>query len=177
MNQTIQDIISRRSCRKFTDQMPSQDDLNLICEAGSYAASGHNTQCPIILAVTNKELIARMSKLNAQVWNVDFDPFYGAPVVLVVLADRSMSHTPVEDGSLVIGNMLLAAHSLGLGACWINQLRWLQDNPVILAYLHSLGMKDDEWVFGSVSLGYPDMPDGLPNRNITQIKGNEVTYV
>lgn len=86
MNQTIQDILTRRSVRKFTSKMPSRQDIETICRAGSFAPSGHNTQCPIILAITNKELIARMSKLNAQVWNVDFDPFYGAPVVLVVLA-------------------------------------------------------------------------------------------
>lgn len=162
MNQTIQDIISRRSCRKFTDQMPSQDDLNLICEAGSYAASGHNTQCPIILAVTNKELIDRMSKLNAQVWNVDFDPFYGAPVVLVVLADRSISHTPVEDGSLVIGNMLLAAHSLGLGACWINRAREVFEMPEGKQILAQLGIEGDYIGVGNCIVGCPVYPPRPP---------------
>ena len=73
--------------------------------------------------------------------------------------------------------MLLAANALDLGACWINQLRWLNDNPVLQAYLQELGLKEGERVYGSVSLGYPDTPDGLPNRNITSIKGNEVTYI
>ncbi len=162
MNQTIQTIISRRSCRKFTDQMPSREDLALICEAGSYASTGHNTQCPIILAVTNKELIARMSRLNAQVWNVDFDPFYGAPAVLVVLADRSVSHTPVEDGSLVIGNMLLAAHSLGLGACWINRAREVFEMPEGKQILAELGVEGDYIGVGNCIVGCPQYPPRPP---------------
>lgn len=158
MNQTIQDILTRRSVRKFTDQMPSRQDIETICRAGSYAPSGHNTQCPIILAVTNKELIARMSKLNAQVWNVDFDPFYGAPVVLLVLADKSISHSPVEDGSLVIGNMLLAAHALGLGACWINRAMEVFEMPEGKAILSELGIVGDYIGVGNCIVGCPKYP-------------------
>lgn len=166
MNPTINDILTRRSCRKFTDEMPSQEDLELICQAGAHAASGHNTQCPIILAVTNKELIARMSKLNQEVWKVDFDPFYGAPVVLVVLADQSISHTPVEDGSLVIGNMLLAAHSLGLGACWINRAREVFEMPEGKAILAELGVEGDYIGVGNCIVGcrvYPPRP-AIPRK-------------
>ena len=109
MNPTIQDLMTRRSVRAYTQEMPSKEDINTICQAGLYAATGMGTQSPIILAVTNKTLRDRMSRLNAQVMGTDTDPFYGAPVVLVVLVDIDTALTPVEDGSLMMGNMLNAA--------------------------------------------------------------------
>ena len=120
MNQTIHDLTTRRSVRAYTNQMPSDEDIETICKAGSYAPSGHGTQCPIVLAVTNKAMRDRMSRLNAQVMGTDSDPFYGAPVVLVVLVDMDTGLTPIEDGCLAMGNMLNAAHALGLASCWIN---------------------------------------------------------
>ena len=101
---------------------------------------------------------------------------YNAPV-LIVVANQENYGNNMADVSCALENMLLAANALDLGACWINQLRWLNDNPVLQAYLQELGLKEGERVYGSVSLGYPDTPDGLPNRNITSIKGNEVTYI
>ena len=94
-----------------------------------------------------------------------------------MVANQENYGNNMADVSCALENMLLAANALDLGACWINQLRWLNDNPVLLAYLQELGLKEGERVYGSMSLGYPDMPDGLPNRNITSIKGNEVTYI
>ena len=123
MNQTIHDLTTRRSVRAYTNQMPSNEDIETICKAGSYAPSGHGTQCPIVLAVTNKAMRDRMSRLNAQVMGTDSDPFYGAPVVLVVLVDMDSGLTPIEDGCLAMGNMLNAAHALGLASCWINRAR------------------------------------------------------
>ena len=114
MNEIIKAIEERRSIRKFQPTMPAKDDLAQIVEAGLYAASGMGRQSAIIVAVTNKELRDQLAKTNAEIMGKpDFDPFYGAPAILIVLADKSC-RTAIYDGSLVMGNMMLAAHSLGL---------------------------------------------------------------
>ena len=118
MNTTMQDLLTRRSVRSYTDQVPSREVIEKICEAGTYAPTGMNRQAPIIIAVTNREVRDRLSKLNAAVFGPDndSDPFYGAPVVLVVLADTTAAMTWKEDGSLVMGNLLNAAHAKVLGS-------------------------------------------------------------
>ena len=110
MNEIITAIRDRRSCRKFKADMPSSADLDQIVEAGLYAASGRGRQASIVLKVTNKELRDRLSAMNARIWGKpgDIDPFFGAPAILVVLADRTVP-TYVYDGSLTMGNMMLAA--------------------------------------------------------------------
>lgn len=158
MNQTIQDLMTRRSVRGYSAKMPSHEDLETICRAGTFAPTGKNTQCPLILAVTNKELRDRMSRLNAQVMGVDSDPFYGAPAVLVVLADKASGLTPVEDGSLVMGNMLNAAHALGLGSCWINRAREVFAMEEGKAILRELGIEGDYIGIGNCVVGYPAVP-------------------
>lgn len=162
MNPTIETLLTRTSCRAYTSQMPSRADLETICQAGTYAPTGKNTQCPIIIAVTNKELRDRMSRLNAQVMGTDADPFYGAPAVLVVLADRSTGLTPVEDGSLVLGNMLNAAHALGYGACWINRAREVFNTPEGKAILNELGLQGDYLGIGNCIVGYRATPATPP---------------
>ena len=121
MNETLKLIKERRSVKSYKPDMVPKDVLEQIIEAGTYAASGMNRQSPIIVAVTNKELRDKISAMNAAVMGkgADFDPFYGAPVILIVLADKSMP-TYVCDGSLVIGNMMLAAKSLGASSCWVH---------------------------------------------------------
>lgn len=163
MNPAIQNLMTRRSVRGYTSQMPSVEDIQTICEAGTYAPSGKSTQCPIILAVTNREMRDRMSRLNAQVLGTpDSDPFYGAPVVLVVLVDRKTGLTPVEDGCLVMGNMLNAAHALGLGSCWINRARQVFDSEEGKSILKELGIEGDYLGIGNCVVGYAAQPEPQP---------------
>jgi len=119
-NQIISAIVSRRSCRAYTAERVSADELNAVVEAGLFAASGGGAQSAKFVVVTNKDIRDTLSKLNAGIMKTDSDPFYGAPEVIAVLADSSV-RTYVEDGSLAIGNMMLAASSLGLGSCWIHR--------------------------------------------------------
>ena len=123
MNETIKSIVSRRSIRKYKNDMIPKEVIEEIVEAGMYAPTGMNTQSPIILAVTNKDMRDKLSKMNAKVMgNEGVDPFYGAPVVLVVLVDKK-GVTSIYDGSLVMGNLMNAAHSLGVGSCWIHRAK------------------------------------------------------
>ena len=155
MNQVIQAMKERRSIRAYTDEMPSREQIDQVVEAGLWAASGMNTQGPIIVAVTNRELRDRLSRMNAEVMGAtDRDPFYGAPVVLVVLAPQD-ARNRVYDGSLVMGNLMLAAHALGLGSCWIHRAREEFDTPEGKAILSDLGIEGDYEGIGHCILGYP----------------------
>lgn len=124
MNEIIKAMQERRSIRKFKAQMPKKEDLEQIVQAGLYAASGKNQQAAMVLAITNKEMRDKLAQANCKIggWNEGFDPFYGAPVVLVVLANKAQ-FTHIYDGSLVMGNMMLAAHALGLGSIWIHRAK------------------------------------------------------
>lgn len=114
MNEAMNNLLTRRSCRKYKPDMLPQEVLDEILRAGTYAASGHGTQNPIMIAVTDKEMRDKLSKLNAKIFGKpDIDPFYGAPVVVIVLADKKYP-TYVYDGSLAMGNLMLAAHALGI---------------------------------------------------------------
>lgn len=150
-------LLTRRSVRAYKDMPVDKEVLDKILEAGTYAATGRNLQAPIILAVTNKEVRDRLSALNASVMGVNTDPFYGAPAVLVVLADRSV-RTHVYDGSLVMGNMMLAAHVLGVGSCWIHRAKEVFDMPEGKEILASLGIEGDYEGVGNLIVGYPDAP-------------------
>ena len=123
MSDLIQEMITRRSVRKYKPDMIPKETIDKIIEAGLYAPSGMGRQPVIILAVTNKEVRDRLSKLNAGIMGADgTDPFYGAPVVLVVLADKKVP-TYLYDGSLVMANLMLAAHDQGIGSCWIHRAK------------------------------------------------------
>ena len=173
MNQTIHDLLTRRSVRAYTDRMPSKADIETICQAGLYAATGMGTQSPIILAVTNKTLRDRMSRLNAQVMGTDTDPFYGAPVILTVLVDADTALTPVEDGSLMMGNMLNAAHALGLASCWINRAREVFAGPEGKAILKELGIEGNYVGIGNCIVGYALNPEPQPKPR----KENRVRWI
>lgn len=121
MNEIIKAMETRRSIRGYKKDMVPEELIAEVVEAGTYAATGMGRQSPIILAVTNKEVRDRLSKVS-EIMGTTRDPFYGAPVVLVVLADKSRP-TYLYDGSLVMGNLMLAAHSLGLGSCWIHRAK------------------------------------------------------
>ena len=120
MNEVINTIKERRSIRSFRNEQITEEQIDTILEAGSYAPSGMGQQATMMVAVQDPEVIAQMSGLNAQVMGMDIDPFYGAPTVVVVFADSSRL-TYVEDGSLVIGSMMLAASSIGVDSCWIHR--------------------------------------------------------
>ena len=155
MNDVLKNIIDRRSIQKYKPDAVPAELIDKICEAGSYAANGRGLQAPIILAVTDKEMRDKLSKLNAAVMGADNDPFYGAPVVLVVLADKSVG-TYIYDGSLVIGNMMLAANSLGLGSCWIHRAKQVFESEEGKEILASLGIEGEWEGIGNCIIGYAD---------------------
>lgn len=141
MNDIIKAMETRRSIRGYKEDMVPEELIAEVVEAGTYAATGMGRQSPIILAVTNKEVRDRLSRVNAEIMGTTGDPFYGAPVVLVVLADKSRP-TYLYDGSLVMGNLMLAAHSLGLGSCWIHRAKETFEREEEKAILKELGI---EW--------------------------------
>lgn len=165
INTTMEDLLTRRSVRQYTNEVPPMEVIEEICKAGTYAATGMNRQSPIIIAVTNREMRDRMSQLNAQVMGREGDPFYGAPVVLVVLADKNV-HTYVEDGSLVMGNLMLAAHAKGLGSCWIHRAKEVFESEEGKQILAELGIEGDYVGVGNCILGYVDgdYPEAKPRK-------------
>lgn len=159
MNEAMQNLLTRRSCRKYKPDMVPQNVLDEILNAGTYAATGHGNQSPIMIAVTNKELRDKLSKLNAKIFGKpDFDPFYGAPVVVIVLADKKFP-TYVYDGSLVMGNLMLAAHANGIASCWIHRAKEEFELPEGKALLKELGIEGDYEGIGHCILGYADCPE------------------
>lgn len=173
MSEVLTKIQTRRSIRSYKSDMIPKEILEKIITAGIYAASGMNKQTPIIVAVTNKEVRDRLSKANAEVMGAEGkDPFYGAPVILVVLA-RKEGRTYVEDGSLTLGNLMLAAHELGVGSCWIHRAKEVFEQPEWQAWLKDLGIAEECVGVGHCALGYVDgeYPEAQPRKE------NRVYYV
>ena len=158
-------MLSRRSVKKYTDKEVPKEIIDKVIEAGLAAASGRNLQAPIIVAVTNKEIRDKLSAANAAVMGASGDPFYNAPVVLVVLAEKR-AHTYVYDGSLALGNMMLAAHEAGIGSCWIHRAREVFEMPEWQAWLRSVGVSEEVEGIGHLVIGYPDgeMPAAKERR-------------
>ena len=158
---------TRRSVRKFKPDMPSHEALEKIIEAGLYAASGKGLQSSMIVAITDKTLRDRLMEMNRVIggWAEGFDPFFGAPAVLLVLADKS-SANHVYDGSLTMGNMMLAAHALGLGSCWINRAREEFDSDEGKEILRVLGIAGDWEGIGHCIVGISDgdLPEAKPRK-------------
>lgn len=190
-------MATRHSTRRFKQEPVDEEKLRQVIEAGRQAPSGKNKQQNHFLVVRDPDVLdtlarlvreefagmeitdengedignaIRLSKKGTYVFH------YHAPTLVIVANKRGYGNR-YADTACAIENMMLAANALDLGSCWINQLRWLKDNPVLLDYLCELGMQEDEQVFGSLSLGYPDTEDGLPNRKILPVRGNEVTYI
>ena len=155
MKSCMEVMLTRRSVKRYTSEMPSREDIEKILEAGLAAASGRNMQASVIVAVTNKEIRDRLSQDNAAVMGASADPFYNAPCVLVVLAEKS-AHTYVYDGSLTLGNMMLAAHELGLGSCWIHRAKEVMAKPDWQEWIKSLGLSGEYEGIGNLVVGYPD---------------------
>ena len=155
MKSCMEIMLTRRSVKKYLPDMPSREDIDKIIEAGLAAASGRNMQASVIVAVTNKEIRDRLSRANAAVMGVNADPFYNAPCVLVVLAEKT-AHTYVYDGSLTLGNMMLAAHELGLGSCWIHRAKEVMYQPEWVEWIKSLGLEGEYEGIGNLVVGYSD---------------------
>ena len=150
---TYETMLKRRSCKKYKSDMVSDELIDKVVNAGLYAASGKNRQASIIIAVTNREIRDELSLLNAKILGSDIDPFYNAPAVLVVLADRDIN-TYLYDGSLTMGNMMLAAEELGLGSCWIHRAKEMFDMEEGKALLKKLGIEGNFEGIGNLVLGY-----------------------
>lgn len=159
MNEVIKNMLTRRSVRSYKPDTLPKDVIYQIVEAGTYAPTGRGLQSPIIITVTNKSLRDRLSKINAKIMgkSEDFDPFYNAPVVLIVLADKSCP-TYIYDGSLVMENLMLSAHSLGVGSCWIHRAKETFETEEGKEILKSLGITGDYEGIGNCILGYPNEP-------------------
>lgn len=173
MNETIKVLETRRSCRNFdSSKMVDEETINAILEAGTYAASGMGRQSAIIIAVTNKEVRDQLSKENASVMGVNSDPFYGAPVILIVLANKDVP-TYMYDGSLVMGNLMNAAKSLGVDSIWIHRAKEEFESDFGKKMLADLGIEGNYEGIGHCALGYAASEIGAPAAR----KDNYVYYV
>ena len=163
MNETLNVLETRRSCRSFKPDMIKEDELKAIIKAGTYAATGMGKQSPIIIAVTNKELRDKISEKNREIggWQEGFDPFYGAPVILIVLASKSVP-TYLYDGSLVMGNLMNAAESLGVSSIWIHRAKEEFESDFGKDILKQLGIEGEFEGIGHCALGYASEPAKAP---------------
>ena len=194
---TYESIITRRSTRKNLDKEVSQELLEKIIETGRYAPSGGNSQSNHFLVIQNKQIIDHLVKMVERAFSQmeitenmyrslqnsinlskkgGYVFCYNAPVLIIVANKKDYGNNQA-DCALALENMMLEANELDLGSCYINQLKWLNEDQKILSYLQSLGMNEDERVYGSLIVGYPDTNDGKPLRKVLPRKGNEVTWL
>ena len=168
MNETLKVLESRRSCRSFKSDMIKEDELKAILKAGTYAATGMGKQSPIIIAITDKKLRDEIAEENRKigVWQEGFDPFYGAPVILVVLANKAVP-TYIYDCSLVMGNLMNAAESLGVGSIWIHRAKEEFESDFGKDILKKLGVEGEYEGIGHCALGYAAEParDAAPRKD------------
>lgn len=157
-NIVLKSLKERRSIRSYQDRQVDEESLQAILEAGTYAATGMNRQVPIIVCVQDKETIEQLRRMNAEIMgNPDSDPFYGAPTVLIVLCTKERP-TYVEDGSLVLGNLMNAAYSVGVDSCWIHRAKQEFESEEGKALLKKWGIEGDYVGIGHLILGYRDCP-------------------
>lgn len=165
-----EDLLTRRSVRKYSDRPVEDEKLDKVLTAGLYAPTGMNNQAPVLVAVRDKATRDKLSRMNAAVMGASGDPFYGAPCVIVVLSDPERM-TWVEDGSLVLGNLMNAAHSLGLGSCWIHRAKECFDTPEGKALLRAWGVPENYRGVGNCILGYAaEEPETKPRKSGRIIK-------
>ncbi|MCD8286015.1 MAG: nitroreductase family protein [Clostridia bacterium] len=165
-NEAIQNMLDRRSCRSFdSSRIISAEELDTILKAGTYAPTGRGSQSPIMVAIQDQALIKKLSRMNADIMGVPIDPFYGATTVIIVLADKNWP-THVYDGSLVMGNLLNAAASLGIGACWIHRAKEEFESDEGKALLKEWGIEGEYEGIGHCILGYPagPAPEAAPRK-------------
>ncbi len=166
MNETIKTLLERRSIRKFGPGQIKEEELNAILNAGMYAPSGANQQSALFVVIQDKETLKKLAAMNAAVLGKDFDPYYGAPTVILVFADTSKI-TPVEDASLALGNMFNAAASMGIGSCWVHRAKQMFETDEGKDLLRKWGITGDYIGVGSCILGYPDgkHPKAAPRKD------------
>ena len=165
MRETLKDLKTRRSIRAYKPEQITEEELNQVLEAGLYAPTGMGRQSPVMVVVQDPDMVKKLSAMNATVMGVSSDPFYGAPTVIVVLADSTIP-TYREDGSLVMGNLLNAAHAAGLGSCWIHRAREVFSSEEGKALLNEWGLDDRYEGIGHCILGYADgeYPEAKPRK-------------
>ena len=163
--ETLQSMKDRRSIKSYLPEQIKKEELDKVLEAGIYAANGRGLQSAKIVVVQDRETRDLLSRLNAQVMGTDIDPFYGAPTVLIVFAD-SESHTYLEDGSLVMGNLMLGAYAVGLGSCWIHRAKEVFEMPEGKALMKKWGLDAKYKGVGHCILGYikGDIPKAKPRK-------------
>lgn len=173
MSDVLEKMKTRRSIRKYKPDAVPQEVLDRIIEAGLYAASGMGRQSTVIIQVTKKELRDEIARKNCEISGCEtgFDPFYGAPAMLIVLAEKECG-TGVYDGSLVMGNLMLAAHELGVGSCWIHRAKEEFETEWGKQFLQSLGVSGEYEGIGHCALGYADGDIPEPSER----KENRVFY-
>lgn len=190
-------IKSRRSTRKFLEKQVPKDLLEQVVEAGRFAPSGGNCQSTHFMVITNPEVLDKLRDMvqNAfATWEIDENTYksivhsvttakkggyvfhYNAPALIVTINKKDYGNN-IADCSCALENMMLMANSLDLGSVWINQLKWLNEDPDIVAYLKTLGMAEDERVYGALAVGYPDTDDGMPVREPLNRHGNPITWI
>lgn len=152
-NDVLKAIRERRSIRRFKPEQVTDEELKTILEAGTWAPTGHGSQDPWIVAVQNEALRKRLTQLNAQIMGVSSDPYYGAPTLVLVFASKDNENN-YRDGSLVLGNMMLAAHSIGLASCWINREDKMFETTEGKQIMKELNLPDGLMGVGALSLGY-----------------------
>ena len=152
-NEVLKAIRERRSIRRFQNKQITDEELTAVLEAGTWAATGHGTQNPWIVAVQEPQLMQRLSAVNAEIMGVTSDPYYGAPTMVLVFASAD-NYNRERDGSLVLGNMMLAAHSIGLASCWINRVDEMFKRDDLQVLLKEWGLPEGLIGIGSLALGY-----------------------
>ncbi|WP_407425923.1 nitroreductase [Treponema sp.] len=173
MSDILQTLKERRSCRKYKAELIGQESLDKILEAGTFAASGMGKQSAIIIAITNKEIRDKISELNARVMGrTGFDPFYGAPEIIVVLANKACP-TYIYDGSLVTGNMMNEAESLDVATCWIHRAKEVFESDEGKELLKQWGIEGDYEGVANLAVGFADAPKNAPAPR----KENYIYYV
>ena len=190
-------IKTRRSTRSYSPREVSREDLDMVLEAGRYAPSGGNNQTTHLLVITSADVKQRIAQLAEKLFSgMEVTPdtyrsmasaiisskkggynFHRDAPVLILAANRETYSNNIADCSCVLENMMIMANALDLGSCWVNQIKWLNEEPEMLELLYGIGLREDERVYGGLTLGYADTPDGLPSRNPLERKGNEVTFV
>ena len=190
-------ITTRRSTRRFKKEKPDQETLHQIVEAGRYAPSGGNNQATHIFVIQDETILKQLAEMAAKTFAAmepeegmypsllssimqskkgNYVFYYNAPV-LIVTANRKDYGNNIADCACILENMMIMANALDLGSCWINQLKWLNEDPCVLGLFRKLGLTEDERIYGALSLGYAETENGMPERTPLNRKGNPVEWI
>lgn len=194
---TLEAIRTRRSTRRFSDKQIEVEKLDKIVSAGRYAPSGGNSQSCHFIVVRSKKVLAKLAELARSAFSKmeitdgmyrsiansikasqkgDY-VFHYNPDCLIIVANQKEYGNNIADTACALENMMIAANELDLGSVWINQLKWLNEDKTLLEYERSLGLEENERIYGALAVGYPATPDGLPDRKPLDRTGNKVTYI